>query len=35
MHPIEHKDGSIHRTEDVFVEYPVHMISVALIVAVV
>ena len=33
--PIEHKDGSIHRSEGVFVESPVHVISVALIVAVV
>ena len=35
MHPIEHKDGSIHRTEDVSVEHSVHVISVPLIVAVV
>ena len=35
MHPIEHKDGLIHRTEHVLVEHPVHVISVALIVAVV
>ena len=35
MHPIEHKDGLIHRSEGVFVEHPIHVISVALIVAVV
>ena len=35
IRPVEGKDRSIDRSEDVFVEYPVYLISVAVIVAVV
>ena len=31
MRPVGHKDRSIDRSEDVFVEYPVRMISVAVV----
>ena len=33
--PVERRDRSIDRSEDVFVEYPVHVITVAVIVTVV
>ena len=35
MRPVERKDRSIDRSEGVFVEHPVHVNSVAVIVAVV
>jgi len=35
MHPVGRKDQSIDRSEDGFVEYPVRIISVAFLVAVV